>query len=136
MRMSHRYFVVVPTLSVLIQHAKKKDLLHIYTDYLVNISVSLQISGCFIVTTILCVSFLLGVSFFHHFSSLSLPPHSLNLLPQSVVLKGAALKRETTSLLNKPRKELYLQRPVVGLLFFGLLFFFYRGREVKSFLKV
>lgn len=97
------YFVVVATLSVLIQHAKKKDL-HVYEDYLVNKSVSLHISSCFIATTILLagirLSFsavLLCVSFFHHFGSLSLPPHSLNLLPQSVVLKGVTLKRETTS---------------------------------------
>lgn len=64
----------------MIQHAKKTDL-HVYMDYLVNTSVSLQISRCFVVTTFsfagIDVSFfpplavLLCVSFFHHFSSVS-----------------------------------------------------------------
>lgn len=100
----HRYFVVVATLSVLILHAKKKDL-HLYKDYLVNISVSLHISSCFTATMIPLADIyllffpllFLSFSFFHRLSSLSLPPHALNLLPQSVVVKGVALKRQTIS---------------------------------------
>lgn len=118
---SCRYFVV--TLSVLIQHAKKTDP-HTYEDYLMNISVSLQISCCFIVTTILLAGIYL--SFFAVFPqclplsslqlSVSLPPQSLNWLPESVVQKRYSLKKGKLYLTYKKnkketRKELYLQRP-------------------------
>lgn len=39
-------------------------------------------------------AFLPSAQFFHHVGMLSLPPHALNLLPQSVVLKNAALKSD------------------------------------------
>lgn len=88
--------------------AKKKDP-HAYEDDPVNTSVSLRISRCFTATTIPLAGVYLSfspaappcVSCFHHSGSLSLPPRPLNLLPQSVVLKGGALKRETTSSSSK-----------------------------------
>lgn len=110
---SRRYFVVVATLSILIQHAKKKDL-HIYKDYLVNISASIQMSSCFIATTIQSA----GI---YHFFLLCLMLSSLQLFvfvstffefvaSVRCVERCSFKKEKLPLLLNKPRKELYLQR--------------------------